>query len=160
MCGAEWASAQETFYVPTIDHNRYYANHRNEYGYDEGTGRELRAFVQSNVESLRLAHQAGIPIAFGSYAVMTMLGQNTLELEWFVKAGLSPAETIKTATLNAAELCGLENQLGRILPTFQADIIAVCGNPLSDIQAITNNIAVVIKAGKIAFYNPQKAACP
>jgi len=136
-------------YVPTIDHNRYYADYRAEYGYNEAVADELQAFTQRNVEMLRRAHRAGIPIVFGSDAVMSMFGENTLELEWFVQAGLTPAEILQAATVKPAKLLGQEEQLGRIAPGYQADLIAVDGNPLQDITAVSRRVAWVMRAGKV-----------
>ena len=91
-----------TVYVPTIDHNRYYADHRAEFGYSEANGRDLMAFVARNLETTRRAFRAGVRIGMGSDAVFTGFGENTLELEWFIKAGMTPAEALATATTNAA----------------------------------------------------------
>lgn len=143
-----WARTQ-TLYVPTIDHNRYYADHRKEYGYDEDVERDLREFVQRNVHDLRRAHAAGIRIAMGSDAVMTMFGQNTRELEWFVEAGMTTKEAIQAATLNGALLLGQEENLGRLRTGFAADIIAVEGNPLADIRALTRAVRWVMKGGQV-----------
>jgi imidazolonepropionase-like amidohydrolase len=155
----QWArETPGTFYVPTVDHNRYYADHRAEYGYDEAVERELHTFVRRNVESVRIAHQTGIPIAFGSDAVMTMFGQNTRELEWFVEAGLSPAEVIRTATVNGATLLGMEAEIGRLRTGYRADLIAVCGDPLSDVRAVTRHVRMVMKAGRIEVANPEPCA--
>jgi len=151
-----WA-ASGIFYIPTIDHNRYYADHRTEYGYNENTERELRAFTKKNLETLRRAHQAGVPIAFGSDAVMSMFGQNTRELEWFVEAGMSPAQALQAATQSAAKLLGQQDQLGRIAPGFAADLIAVNGQPLKDITAITQNVMWVMKGGEVVIDKTNQA---
>ncbi len=143
-----WAQT-DTVYVPTIDHNRYYADHRSEYGYDENVESDLHAFVEKNVENLRRAHEAGITIAMGSDAVMTMFGQNTLELEWFVEAGMTTREALQAATVNGALLLGQEQVLGRLRTGFAADIVAVEGDPLSDIRSLTRNVRWVMKAGKV-----------
>jgi len=143
-----WARTR-TVYVPTIDHNRYYADHREEYGYDEDVERNLSEFVKRNVEDLRRAHAAGIRIAMGSDAVMTMFGQNTRELEWFVAAGMTTKDVIQAATVNGAALLGQEGKLGRLKTGFAADIIAVEGNPLVDIRALTRNVRWVMKGGQI-----------
>jgi len=145
---SQWA-ATDTVYVPTIDHNRYYADHRTEYGYDETIERNLREFVKENVETLRKMHAAGITIAMGSDAVMSGFGENTRDLEWFIKAGLSTREAIRAATVNGAALLGQEGRLGRIQTGFAADIVAVAGDPLSDIQAVTRNVRWVMKDGKV-----------
>jgi imidazolonepropionase-like amidohydrolase len=151
-----WA-ASGIFYVPTIDHNRYYANHRNEYGYDANDEHALRAFIPRNVAMLRRAHEAGVPIAMGSDAVMTMFGDNTLELEWFVAAGMSPGEALRAATLNGARLLGQQDHLGRLAPGFAADIVAVTGHPLTDIRAVTRQVVWVMKGGAIVVDKRQLA---
>ena len=147
---ALWATTN-TVYVPTIDHNRYYADHRNEYGYDETIEQDLHDFVARNVETLRRVHAAGIAVALGSDAVMTGFGDNTLDLEWFVEAGLSTGEAIQAATVNGARLLGQEEFLGRLQTGFAADIVAVAGNPLEDIRALTRNVRWVMKDGTIVI---------
>ena len=146
-----WAESA-TFYVPTIDHNRYYADHRGEYGYDENIADDLHRFVQDNVETLRLAHAAGVRIAMGSDAVMSMFGQNTRELEWFVAAGMTPAQALHAATLNAAVLLGQEHTLGRLKAGYTADIVAVAGDPLTDIEAVSRRVRWVMKDGVVVIH--------
>src|SRR6201984_1843248 len=92
-----------TFYVPTIDHNRYYLDNWQKIGYANGFQEKTKAFIVRNLETARRAHRAGVKFAMGSDAVYSMFGQNTRELGWFVKAGMSPEEALKTATTNAAE---------------------------------------------------------
>jgi imidazolonepropionase-like amidohydrolase len=138
-----------TFYVPTIDHNRYYAEHHEEFGYGPEIVKNLNEFVQRNLETCRRAHQAGVRIAMGSDAVFTMFGENTHELGWFVKAGLTPSEALATATTTGAELLGMEKELGKISPGYYADIVAVDGDALSDINVIINNVKWVMKSGVV-----------
>lgn len=145
---ADWAK-RGISYVPTIDHNRYYAEHHAEYGFDEAAGEALMAFTRKNVHMLRRAHEAGVPIVFGSDAVMSMFGQNTRELEWFVQAGMTPGECLSAATFNGARLLGAAHYLGRLTPGHAADIIAVRGDPLQDIAAITRGVVWVMKAGTV-----------
>ncbi len=142
-------SKTKTVYVPTIDHNRYYKDHRDEYGYDEVVAQNLMEFVDRNTATLRRAHEAGISIAMGSDAVMSMFGQNTRELEWFVKAGMTPAEAIQAATVNGAHLLGQGHFLGRLKIGYAADIVGVTGNPLDDIRSVSQNVTWVMKAGDI-----------
>lgn len=142
-----------TFYVPTIDHNRYYVEYRNEYGYDEKVAAGLNAYIVKNLETARRAHKAGVKFAMGSDAVFTMFGQNTRELAWFVKAGLTPGEALQTATTNAAALLGMPDQLGAIAPGYFADIVAVEGDPLSDIQVAIEKVRWVMKGGQVVVGN-------
>ena len=143
-----------TIYVPTIDHNRYYADHRAEYGYSEQNAADLRAFVVRNLETARRAHQAKVRLAMGSDAVFTGFGENTRELEWFVKAGLTPAEALATATTTGAVLLGQEATLGKIAPGYYADLVGVEGNPLADITAVTRRVRWVMKGGQVMTRTP------
>jgi imidazolonepropionase-like amidohydrolase len=71
------------------------------------------------------------------------------ELEYYVtKAGFTPMDAIRSATINAAELLGIDNKLGSVEKGFLADIIAVKGNPLDDIIAL-QKVVFVMREGKI-----------
>ena len=85
----------------------------------------------------------------GSDAIYTMFGENTRELGWFVKAGMTPEQALRTATTNAAELLGREKELGGIAPGYFADLVAVEGDPLADINVAINNLRWVMKGGAV-----------
>jgi imidazolonepropionase-like amidohydrolase len=138
-----------TYYVPTIDHNRYYVEFRQQFGFDEKAALRLNEFIQKNLETARRAHKAGVRLAMGSDAVFTMFGQNTRELAWFVKAGLTPAQALETATTNAAALLGMKDQLGTVAPGYYADLVAVEGDPLSDINVVIQGVRWVMKDGRV-----------
>lgn len=140
---------QGTWYVPTIDHNRYYIDAAKEYQFAPGYETRLSDYIQRNLETARRAYKAGVKFAMGSDAVYTMFGQNTRELAWFVKAGMTPEEALKTATVNAAGLLGKSDDVGRATPGHYADLIAVEGDPLADIQVAIQNVRGVMKGGKI-----------
>src|SRR5712664_2835436 len=129
-----------TFYVPTIDHNRYYIDNGDKIGYAPGYKERLQAFIPRNLETARKAFKAGVKFAMGSDAIYTMFGENTRELGWFVKAGMSPEQALRTATTNAAELLGKEKELGAVAPGYFADLVAVEGDPLADINVAINNV--------------------
>ena len=138
-----------TFYVPTIDHNRYYAENASIFGYDSSAVARLDEYRGRNLETLRRAVRAKVKVAMGSDALFTMCGENTRELEWFVKAGMTPAQALAAATVNGAALLGQEKQLGALTPGYTADIVAVEGNPLTDIRAVTARVRWVMKAGQV-----------
>src|SRR6266436_6361064 len=138
-----------TFYVPTIDHNRYYIDNGDKIGYAKGYKEKLQAFIPRNLESARKAHKAGVKFAMGSDAIYTMFGENTRELGWFVKAGMTPEQALRTATTNAAELLGKEKELGAVAPGYFADLVAVEGDPTTDINVVLNNVKWVMKGGVI-----------
>jgi imidazolonepropionase-like amidohydrolase len=138
-----------TFYVPTIFHNEYYIENGDKIGYAPGYKERLAAFILRNVETTRKAFRAGVKIAMGSDAIYTMFGQNTRELEWFVKAGMSPEQALRTATTNAAELLGKDKELGAVAPGYFADLVAVEGDPLSDIDVVIHKVRWVMKGGNV-----------
>jgi imidazolonepropionase-like amidohydrolase len=138
-----------TFYVPTIDHNRYYLDNWQKIGYADGFQPKTKAFIERNLETARKAHKAGVKFAMGSDAIYTMFGENTRELRWFVKAGMTPEQALRTATTNAAELLGKEKELGAVAPGYFADLVAVEGDPLADINVAINNVRWVMKAGAV-----------
>ncbi|HEX8880835.1 MAG TPA: amidohydrolase family protein, partial [Candidatus Acidoferrum sp.] len=137
-----------TFYVPTIDHNRYYIDNGDKIGYAPGYKEKLQAFIPRNLETARKAFKAGVNFAMGSDAIYTMFGQNTRELGWFVKAGMTPEQALRTATANAAALLGKEKELGAVAPGYFADLVAVEGDPLADIGVVLNNVRWVMKSGE------------
>ncbi len=140
-----------TYYVPTIDHNRYYLDNWQKIGYADGFQEKTKAFIARNLETARKAHKAGVKFAMGSDAIYTMFGENTRELGWFVKAGMTPEQALRTATTNAAELLGKEKELGAVAPGYFADLVAVEGDPLSDISVAINNVRWVVKSGALVF---------
>src|SRR5262249_11074507 len=140
---------RKTVYVPTIDHNRYYAEYRHQFGYGPEVAERLRGYLRRNLETARRAHKAGVRFAMGSDAVFTMFGQNTRELGWFVKAGMTPAEALATATAHGAALLGKEHSLGAIAPGYEADLVAVDGDPLRDINVVIDHVQWVMKGGTV-----------
>jgi imidazolonepropionase-like amidohydrolase len=148
-----------TYYVPTIDHNRYYIDNGDKIGYAPGYKERLQAFIPRNLETTRRAFKAGVKIAMGSDAIYTMFGENTRELGWFVKAGMTPEQALHTATDNAAALLGKEKELGSVSEGFLADLVAVEGDPLADINVAINNVKWVMKDGAVVV-DKTKGASP
>jgi imidazolonepropionase-like amidohydrolase len=145
---AEW-KRRGTMYVPTIDHNRFYAENAPLLGYTREQVAALDSFRVLNLESARRAHAAGVTFAMGSDAVYWMHGENTRELAWFVKAGMTPAQALATATTNAATLLRMPTKLGRIAPGYFADLVAVEGDPLADIDVVISHVVWVMKGGAV-----------
>ena len=141
--------AQGTFYVPTIDHNRYYAEYKDEFKYTPAQVASLDSFRLRNIETARRAFKAGVKFAMGSDAVFTMFGQNTRELAWYTQIGMTPAQALATATTNGAALLGMEKKLGAVAPGYFADIVAVEGDPLADIRVVIDKVRWVMKGGSV-----------
>jgi imidazolonepropionase-like amidohydrolase/ketosteroid isomerase-like protein len=138
-----------TVWVPTIDHNRYYVDAKDEFGFAPETIPPLKAYIEKNLESTRRAFKAGVKIAMGSDAVYTMFGQNTRELAWFVKAGMTPAQALASATTIPAAMLGHERDLGAIAPGYFADLVALDGDPRGDVDVLIDNVRWVMKGGDV-----------
>jgi len=143
---------RKTYYAPTIDHNQYYVeNDDTVYHFPPGAKERLRDYIQRNFETARKAFRAGVHMIVGSDAVYNGWGLNMRELDWFVKMGMTPVQALKTATTEPAAMLGMEKSLGAVAPGFYADIVAVEGDPLVNITAVSrrDNIRWVMKAGRV-----------
>ena len=78
-------------------------------------------------------------------------GNNALELELMVNAGMQPIDALVAATSRGAELMGWGDKMGQVKPDFWADLILVSGNPVEDVRVLQNkqNIKVVLKGGEV-----------
>ena len=94
------------------------------------------------------AYKAGVKIAFGTDAAVYKHGKNYIEFQYMVEGGMPAMETIRCATVHAAELLGVTDRLGSIQKGKLADIIAVDGDPLTEIQAM-GRVKFVMKEGVV-----------
>src|SRR5436853_6561677 len=143
---------RKTYYAPTIDHNQYYVENADTvYPVPPGAKERLLDYIQRNFESAKKAYQAGVHMIVGSDAVYNGWGLNMRELDWFVKMGMKPEQALKAATTEPAAMLGMEKSLGAVAPGFFADIVAVEGDPLTNITAVSRreNIRWVMKAGRV-----------
>src|SRR5262249_51127146 len=99
--------------------------------------------------STKRAFKAGVKLGMGSDAVYTMFGQNTRELEWFVKAGMTPAQALATATTIPAALLDRSDRLGRIAPGFAAELVAIHGLPPDNLHEVVTGVRWVMKDGTV-----------
>jgi imidazolonepropionase-like amidohydrolase len=90
----------------------------------------------------------GVKICFGTDVGAFEHGTSAREFVKMVEYGMKPIDAIRTATTRAAELLRMEKQIGTIEPGKYADIIAVEGNPLDDIRALTR-VTFVMKSGLV-----------
>jgi len=109
---------------------------------------KIRYRISITGQNVEKAYPAGVRIAFGTDAGVSKHGRNADEFELMVKHGMTPAEAIKAATVNAADLLGLAQEIGTLEPGKRADIIAVSGDPLSDVTVL-KSVNFVMKDGRI-----------
>lgn len=100
----------------------------------------------------RRAHQGGVKIAFGTDSGVSKHGDNAREFALLVKAGLTPMQAIRSATVMGAENLGKSDMLGSLEPGKVGDLVAVEGDPLTDITEL-ENIDFVMKGG-VAYKTP------
>ena len=91
---------------------------------------------------------AGVKVACGTDAPAIPHGRNAKELEALVDRGMTPLGAIRAATLVSAELIDMDDRLGRIEDGYLADIVAVPGDPLTDIT-VTQQVRFVMKGGQV-----------
>lgn len=141
---------KKIWYVPTIDHNQYYVENADDvYKFPPGAKENLTDYIQRNYATAKKAFQAGARMLVGSDAVYNGFGLNMRELTWFVKLGMTNEQALQTATVLPAEMLGMENSLGSVAPCYFADIVAVEGNPLADVQVVIKDVRWVMKGGAV-----------
>lgn len=104
--------------------------------------------VKAQDAMVKRALAAGVKIALGTDAAVYPHGDNALEFVLLVNDGMSPAQALRAGTSVAAELLGLQNKVGTLAPGQLADIVAVPGNPLTDIK-VTQSVLFVMKEGTV-----------
>jgi imidazolonepropionase-like amidohydrolase len=103
--------------------------------------------VQENRRSFQLAMKAGVPICMGGDVGVFTHGKNWLEMEAMQRAGMSPAEVLRSATSRNAKILHLTDR-GAIRPGLLADLVAVEGDPTRDVSAV-EHVRMVMKGGAI-----------
>ncbi len=140
---------KKIWYVPTIDHNQYYVENNDVYKFPAGAKENLEDYIRRNYITAQKAFKAGARMLVGSDAVYNGFGLNMRELTWFVKMGMTNEQALQTATVLPAEALGMENSLGSVAPGYFADIVAVQGDPLADVQVVLKNVRWVMKGGAV-----------
>ena len=101
-------------------------------------------------QAARRAHAQGVTIAFGTDAGVFEHGRNAEEFAMYVElVGMTPAEVLRSATVDAAEVLGMESEIGRLAPGYSADLIAVRGDPQADIGVLEGVDYVMVRGRTI-----------
>jgi imidazolonepropionase-like amidohydrolase len=136
------------YYVPTLSTVNGYIERlaANPQAYSPEVRAKVEWRIKVTGESLRKAVPKGVKIAFGTDAGVSKHGRNADEFELMVKHGMTPATALQAATVNAADLLGLQADVGTLEPGKRADLIAVDGDPLADVTVL-KRVAFVMKDG-------------
>lgn len=138
------------YYVPTLSTVNGYLERlaKDPNAYPPAVREKIDWRISITGQALRKAFPRGVKIAFGTDAGVSKHGRNADEFELLVKHGMPPAEAIKAATVNAADLLGVAADAGTLEPGKRADLIAVSGDPLTDVAAL-KNVSFVMKEGRV-----------
>jgi imidazolonepropionase-like amidohydrolase len=138
------------YYVPTLSTVNGYLERlaRDPNAYPPAVREKIEWRISITGKALQMAHARGVKIAFGTDAGVSKHGRNADEFELLVKHGMSPAEAIRAATVNAADLLGLADEVGAIEAGKRADLIAVSGDPLTDVTVL-KRVNFVMKDGEV-----------
>jgi imidazolonepropionase-like amidohydrolase len=138
------------YYVPTLSTINGYIERlkNNPDAYSPAVRAKVDWRLTVTGKSLKLAHAKGVKIAFGTDAGVSKHGRNADEFELMVKFGMTPAEAIKAATVNAADLLGVTAQAGSLDVGKSADVIAVDGDPLTDVTRL-KDVKFVMMFGQV-----------
>jgi imidazolonepropionase-like amidohydrolase len=138
-----------TYYVPTIIAGKWVEEKSRIPGFFPEVVRKKAAEIGPLIqETFARANKAGVKIAFGTDSGVSAHGDNAREFGYMVQAGMPELVAIRSATLDAATLLGQENRLGTLEPGKASDVVAVPGDPVKDISAMTR-VAFVMKNGVI-----------
>src|SRR5437660_1972818 len=114
---------------------------------------KAKAAAAARSDMFRNAVKLGVRISFGTDAAVFPHGQNAKEFKLMVDLGMTPTDALKSATASDAELFGIAQKTGALEKGKLADIIAMPGDPLTDITA-TERVFFVMKEGKIIRNGP------
>ncbi len=133
---------KDIFAVPTFAIFEYFADH----AATPAVGQRMHQMLNIKAQEFKKQIAAGVPMAVGSDVGPFPHGTQAREFVLMVKYGMSPTAVLQADLLNGAKLLGWEGQIGSLEPGYLADIIAVKGDPLQDIEAL-NGVAFVMKGG-------------
>ncbi|MBM5810877.1 MAG: amidohydrolase family protein [Gammaproteobacteria bacterium] len=137
-----------TWLVADVYNGDYIAAAGRREGWSAAVMRKNEETTDAQREGFRRAVRAGVLIGFGTDSGVYPHGENARQFAYMVRYGMSPLETIRAATSGAATALGRQHELGSVAPGQRADLIAVSGDPLEDVEQL-RQVAAVIKDGRL-----------
>jgi imidazolonepropionase-like amidohydrolase len=145
-----------TTFVPTLYVGAYLLENATKLGFPPHQMEKAQLVAVQSRDAVRRAHAAGVKMAFGTDAGVFPHGLNAREFALLVASGFTPEEAIEDATRHAAELIGWSDQVGRVAPGLFADLVAVEGDPLTDVTRL-EHVDFVMKGGAVVVAAPAPA---
>jgi imidazolonepropionase-like amidohydrolase len=146
--GIRLAKEHGTYLVMDIYNDDYILGKAIEFGLPKENVEKEKAVGRLQRENFEHAVKAGAKMAFGTDAGVYPHGDNAKQFFYMVKFGMTPAQAIRAATSNAADLIGRAKDVGTLEAGKYADLIAVNADPLQDVRAL-ENVGFVMKGGVV-----------
>jgi len=149
--GAEMAAELGAFVIPTISVGMAIGEAGKSMGVEKRSLDKMAAVVGRSVNGVKLAIERRLKVGSGTDSLANMHGRNALELECKVHLGMTPMESIRSATAVNAELFGLADRIGTVEPGKLSDLIVVDGSPLDDIRVLQDpgKVLMVFRSGTL-----------
>lgn len=144
----QMAKEHGTFFVMDIYNDDYILQEAPKFGLPKEQIEKERGVGRRQRETFRRAHEAGVKMAFGTDAGVYPHGDNARQFHYMVVYGMTPAQAIQAATVNAAELIGRSTDVGELTPGHYADLVAVPSDPLQHVESL-EHVPFVMKGGKV-----------
>jgi imidazolonepropionase-like amidohydrolase len=137
-----------TYLVPTLYLADWISENLSTIGMPEMYAKKMRDIMPIVRQNVGHAFASGVKVAFGTDAAVYPHGLNAHEFAVYVRLGMTPAQAIQTATVNAADLLGWSDRVGSLEAGHWADLIAVDGDPLQDVTRL-QQVKFVMKGGAV-----------
>ena len=137
-----------TYLVPTLALEDWLLENMERIHLPEYAQQKARTIFPVAQKNMARAFASGVKIAMGTDAAVFPHGLNARELAVYVKLGMTPADAVRTTTVNAADLLGWSDRVGSLEAGKYADLVAVDGDPLQDITAL-QHVKFVMKGGTV-----------
>jgi imidazolonepropionase-like amidohydrolase len=146
--GIQLMKERGTYLVGDIYNHDFIITEFKRLGFPDKVLEKEKSLGELQREKYARAAKAGVKLAYGTDAGVYPHGWNAKQFAYMIRAGLTPMEAIKTATVNAADLLGWSDRVGAVAPGLYADLIAVAGDPLKDISEL-ERVSFVMKGSVI-----------
>ena len=150
---ADLLAERGTYLVADIYNGDYIASEGARQGWPAETLAKNEATTQAQRDGFAKAVKAGVRIAYGTDSGVYPHGWNARQLPYMVRHGMTPMAAIRSATVVAAELLGWQDRVGALAPGRLADVIAVPGDPLDDLELLAD-IPFVMQGGRVLKGRP------